>query len=195
LQDEPLPEIKSTVVVGALEGNPDDLVLIRQYGNLTNPPDDKQADPVNDSSSHIPGDKRETVAGDYYHGIGGDREDRTDGNYTIKCDGQKLSVSCPLGDISITATDGSGEILIQGSFLVQIQQGGAYMKAQNGTWEFGNANGQKWQFGGGGAWNWDVAGGAIEITNAADVKINGRSIVVVGTKDSGGDTNNQGVLP
>lgn len=189
--DEPLPEIGTTVLVGAIEGNPNELYMKRVYCNDTNPPDDTQDDPVKDSTLQIPGNQRHTIAGDSYKGIGGNEEKKIDGNLSVTCQGDRLAIACPYGDIEILATDAGNEITIKGNYKVRLEQGGAYAEAKSGFWEFGNASGQKWQFGGGGNnWVWDAAGASVRIVNASDFSINGKSAIVVGSKDTRNDTNN-----
>ncbi len=39
-------------------------------------------------------------------------------------------------------------------------------------------------------WTWQANGSVIAIVNASDVTINGKSIIVVGSTDTDGDTNN-----
>lgn len=186
--DEPLPEIGTTVLIGAIEGNPNELYVKRTYCNDTNPPDLNQGNPTKDNTIHIPGESRHTIASNSYHGVGGEEERVADGNISITSKGDKITISCPYGDIEILATDGGNEVVIKGSYRVRLEQSGAYMEAKGGFWEFGNANGQKWQFGGGGnEWKWDAAGASVRVVNASDFSINGKSATTIDALDSRGD--------
>jgi hypothetical protein len=192
--DEVLPEIGTTVLVGAVEGNPNELYVKRSYCNATNPPDPTQGDPVKDHTIQVPGNQRHTIGGDSYKGIGGKEERITQGDVTVTSKGDRLSINCPYGDIEILATDAGNEILIKGSYKVRLEQEGAYLEGKGGAWTFGNASGQRWTFGGAGGgseWTWNVNGGSIDVTNCSGFAINGRDVIVVGSRDSDGDVNNQ----
>lgn len=61
--DPPLPQVGTSVIVAAIDGDPHDLVWLGPVINATNPQDDRQSDPINDSSQMIPGDNREEIKG------------------------------------------------------------------------------------------------------------------------------------
>lgn len=61
--DPPLPQVGTSVIIAAIDGDPHDLVWLGPVINMTNPQDDRQSDPINDNSQTIPGDNRKEVGG------------------------------------------------------------------------------------------------------------------------------------
>lgn len=61
--DPPLPQVGTSVIVAAIDGDPHDLIWLGPVINQTNPQDDRQSDPINDNSQTIPGDNREEIKG------------------------------------------------------------------------------------------------------------------------------------
>ena len=203
--DEPIPPIGTTVLVCFVEGNSSDGFLLRTLTNNKNPADLSQTSPVNDNTQEIPGDERRLIAGDCKIGVGGDKDIIVEGDFTIKCNGEKIVINAPQGDIEVISS-GGGNIKIDGSFNVDIKtkktinitgnekitlsQGGATFIAANGYWEIKNASGQRFRFGGsnGGIIELDLNGSNMNLINATDIQINGKSIATIGATDSHGDT-------
>jgi hypothetical protein len=203
--DEPIPPVGTTVLVGFVEGDVSDGFLLRTLSNNKNPPDVSQSDPINDNTHEIPGDERRQIGGDRKLEVGGDEDITVEGDLTIRCNGEKIVINAPQGDIEIISS-GGGNIKIDGSFNVDIRtkktvnitgdekitlrQGGATLVAANGYWEITNALGQRFRFGGsnGGVMELDLNGSNMNLINATDIQINGKSIATVGAIDSRGDT-------
>lgn len=188
--DAPIPVVGSTVYFQFLDGDPHDGVWLGVTHNDTNPPDPSQADPVNDCAVEVPGNDRRTVVGDSTHQTTGDRADETDKSHTVKVE-EDFTLITQVGEISVTSI--KNQVTIKGLTQVRLEDGsGGYIVMNNGALRFGNAVGQEWVMGGasGSEWTWNAGGSAIAITNASDVTINGKSIIVVGSKDSDNDTNN-----
>ncbi|MBW4670430.1 MAG: hypothetical protein KME60_24195 [Cyanomargarita calcarea GSE-NOS-MK-12-04C] len=159
--------------------------------NDTNPPDPTQSDPVNDCAVEVPGNDRRTVVGDSIHQTTGDRIDEIDKSHAVKVE-DNFTLNTQIGEITLTA-EGS-QVTIKGQTQVRLEDGsGGYVVMSGGALRFGNAAGQEWVMGGssGSEWTWNAGGAAIAIVGASDVTINGKSIIVVGSKDSDNDTNNQ----
>lgn len=78
------------------------------------------------------------------------------------------------------------DVLITAGTSIVLTQGGASVEMKDGAWKFNSQSGQSWEFGDG-DWIWNAAGGNIRIINANDVKINGKSVAVVGALDDDGD--------
>ena len=203
--DEPIPPVGTTVLIGFVEGNSSDGFLLRTLSNNKNPPDASQSDPINDNTHEIPGDERRQIGGDSKIDVGGEENITVEGDLTIRCNGEKIVITAPQGDIEIISS-GGGNIKIDGSFNVDIltkktiniaakekitlSQGGATFIAANGYWEIKNASGQRFRFGGsnGGVMECDLNGSNMNLINADDIQINGKSIATVGAIDSRGDT-------
>lgn len=202
--DEPLPPVGTTVLVGFVEGDSSDGFLLRTLSNNRNPPDTSQANPIKDNTHEIPGDERRQIAGDRKVEIGGDEERIVQGDLSISCKGEKISIDAPQGDIEVSAS-GGGNIKISGSFNVDVltkktisivgdqkitlRQGNATLIAADGYWELTNASGQRFRFGGFGSGiiELDLNGAQMNLINASDIQIQGKSIATVGAIDSRGD--------
>lgn len=69
---------------------------------------------------------------------------------------------------------------------------GAYLELNEaGFVVLGDAYGHKWTLGsgtGGSGWEWDAANASINIVNAADFQINGKTVTTLGAIDSRGDS-------
>ena len=180
--DEPLPKPGTTIAVAFIEGNPHDPVLFRTYPNDTNPPDANQQNPADDHTTEIPGSERHIVALNRFHKVGGAESRETEDDLTITCNGDQLTIDAPNGNIEVSAL--SGEVVVKGFVRVRFEDGsGAYAQMQDGMWTFADANGQRWTMGGGHS-TFDLAGGSFDIINAGDATINGKSILVIGSKDT-----------
>ncbi len=185
--DEPLPKPGTTVAVAFIEGNPHDPVLFRTYPNDTNPADPHQSSPADDHTTEIPGSERHIVTGNRFHKVGGAESRETEEDLTITCNGEKLTIDATSGSIEMSAL--SGEVVVKGFSRVRLEDGsGAYAQMQEGQWTFANSDGQRWTMGGGRS-TFDLAGGSFDIVNAGDATINGKSILVIGSKDTHNDTN------
>ncbi len=187
--DEPLPKQGTTIAVAFIEGNPHDPVLFRTYPNDTNPPDSNQQNPADDHTTEIPGDERHVVAGDRFHKVEGAESRETEGDLTITSNGEQFTIDAPNGSIEISAL--SGEVVVKGFMRVRFEDGsGAFAQMQGGQWSFADSSGQRWTMGGGRS-SFDLAGGSFDIINAGNATINGKSIIVVGSRDSDNDINDK----
>lgn len=188
--DEPIPPVGTTVLIGFVEGDASDGYILRTLANDTNPPDNSQSAPLLDNTEEISGSDRRSVVGDSQHLVAGNHTQTIYGDMTVTCQGDTLSVTTPTGNINISAAGGVGEVSISGDYLVKLQQGGASLVATGGSWVFTNASGQSWVLGGasGSEWSFNMGGATLNIANAGDVQINGKSVAVVGAKDTHSDT-------
>ncbi len=188
--DAPIPLVGSTVYFQFLDGDPHDGVWIGVTHNDTNPPDPSQSDPVNDCAVEVPGNDRRTVIGEATHQVTGNRSDEVDGSHRHEVGGD-LAISTRFGEVSISADQ--NQITIKGKTQVRIEDGsGGYVVMAGGTLRLGNAAGQEWVMGGasGSEWTWNANNGIINVVAVQDFRINGKSVIVVGSHDSRGDTNN-----
>lgn len=181
--DEPLPLPGTTVLVGLVEGNPHDLVLLRTLGNDTNPPDPNQTAPLNDNTTEIPGNDRTIILGNQFHGVAGDEERETDGKTTVTTNGEAYRIETPYGKVEIAARN---------TITLTNKAGAKLTLEQNGLIVLQDAFGHTLTMGGGtgGELNWDLNGHNFEIVNAGGFRINNREVIVVGATDSRGDVNN-----
>lgn len=189
--DAPIPAVGSTVYFQFLDGDPHDGVWLGVTHNDTNPPDPTQSDPVNDCAVEVPGNDRRTVVGDSTHQTTGDRTDESDKNHAVKVE-ENFTLTTQIGEVKISAQN--NQVTVYAATTMRFEDGsGGYIVMSGGALRFGNAAGQEWVMGGssGSEWTWNAGGSAIAITNASDVTINSKSIIVVGSKDSDNDTNNQ----
>jgi hypothetical protein len=214
--DPPLPRIGDTVAVEFIQGNPHDGVWMGVLTNLRNPPFE-QADTVRDNSSTVPGDNMTAVMGnqfesvkgnidrevegDYRSTIDGSESRRTEGSFEIS-GGKEIAVRNDAGCDFFHDTDGS---------LHHIDKFGAGLYAHKGLIVLMDKFGNRITLGGSGGvsggkisassqnrvesafttdFYLDMGGHALHIENASDVTINGISIIVLGSVDSGGDVNN-----
>ncbi len=187
--DAPIPAVGSTVYFQFLDGDPHDGVWLGVTHNDTNPPDPTQSDPVNDCAVEVPGNDRRTVVGDSTHQTTGDRTDEIDKGHTIKVE-ENFTLTTQVGEISITSAN--NQVTIKGLTQVRLEDGsGGYIVMSGGALRFGNAAGQEWVMGGssGSEWTWSAGGAAIAIVGASDVTINGKSVLVLGSIDTRGDSN------
>ncbi len=185
--DAPIPAVGSTVYFQFLDGDPHDGVWLGVTHNDTNPPDPTQTDPVRDCAVEVPGNDRRTVIGDGTYQVVGDRVDETDLNHVVKVE-QNYALTTSVGEVNLEAAN--NKVTITGLTEVRLEDGsGGYIVMAGGKLRFGNAAGQEWELGGasGTSWTWNAAGSAIAITNASDVTINGKSILVIGSTDNDGD--------
>lgn len=190
-EDEPLPPVGTTVLVGAANGDPHDLHLIRTLCNDTNPPDPTQRSPRDDMTIEIPGDERRTVAGNQVNQTGGDRADEVTGEYSLTAKGQSLTIDALTGGMELTAL--VGDVVVRGMRSVRLEDGsGSFILLAAGTVTIGNAAGQTWQLGvgTGGGCSWNLNGGKAALTNCTGFTINGKEVIVVGSTDSDNDVNN-----
>lgn len=160
--DPPLPQIGTSVIVAAIAGNPHHMIWLGPVINQTNPQDDQQADPINDNSQTVPGHS----------------DERIDGNLTVKV-GQRLTLQTDAGAKLILHE--SGAIILEDKWNNRLVLGGA-------TANLGNASDFDLRAIAGASWN--LGGDALTVTNAGDVSIQNKSVLVVGSTDTDGDTNN-----
>lgn len=198
-EDEPLPPIGTTVVIGCINGDPHDLVLLRTIANATNPPDITQAKPKDDLTTEIPGDERRAVTGNVFAAVQGERTEEVEKDFSLSCRGQTLTIEATEGNIEILALgvasealmSGGSQAIVRGSQLVRLENAsGTYIQMAGGALTMGNSVGQFWQLGqSGGLTNlvWDLGGQSVQIINCSGFSINGLQVATVTAVDSRGD--------
>jgi hypothetical protein len=170
-----------------VEGDPHKPFFLRTLSNQTNPPDIDQLDPIKDNTVAIPGDERKFVKGDRLNQIQGALTEEVGGDYLLTVKGETYHLNSEFGELLFTAlAQGVGTVKVEAADTIRFQQGGAYAQMKNGQWTFGSADGMTWTFGGG-TWNWNAAGASIQIVNASDVTIAGKSVATIGAVDNRGD--------
>ena len=180
--DEPLPAVGSTVLVGAVDGDPHDLIFIKTICNDRNPPDLRQSNPILDHSSEVQGDEYKNVTGDRSHQIRGDETIEVGGNLSIKASGGSLKVRSDMGRLDISALDtitircesGASSISLLASGAIVLQDGAGRTLTLPGL--VGSPS------------LFDLNLTSLNIVNASDATINSKSICVLGALDSRGDT-------
>ena len=168
--DPPLPSPGMSLATSAFGGDPHDMSYQGVMVNRVNPPFSK-SDPVADDWRWVPGvqtlqiggDRLTEIGGDEDRKVQGDRDDRTEQDHTIRV-GKRLKLQNDAGAY-IELTE-SGHVVICDAFDRCITLGGSGI-------------------------NWDLNGSTLNFVNAGDVAIAGKSVIVVGSKDSDNDTNNQ----
>lgn len=208
--DEPIPPPGTSCLIALVGGDPHKPFFLRTLSNATNPPDQGQLEPTNDNTTRIPGSDRQLIEGDRSIEIRGEQAESIEGDCYLTVRGQKYQISAELGEVLIEAMGrGLGAIRLSADREITLttlgniraiaersivfSQGGGSATLQGGAWTFQNANGQKWTMGGaggGGQWQWDLNGQAVSIVNCTGFTINGREVLVVGSTDTSGDTNN-----
>lgn len=191
--DEPIPPPGTHCLIALVDGDPHKPFMLRTLSNATNPPDEGQLEPTKDCTTRIPGTDRQLVEGDRVIEVRGEQEEAIEGDCYLTVKGQKYAISAELGAIIISAMGaGVGNVLITADQQIVLSQGGGSATLAGGVWIFQNVTGQRWTMGGGAgnAWEWDLGGAAVRVTNCSGFTINGKEVIVVGSTDSGGDTNN-----
>ena len=171
--DEPLPSVGSTVLVGAVDGDPHDLIFIKTICNDRNPPDFRQSDPILDHSSEIQGDEYKNVTGDRSHQIRGDETIEVGGNLSIKASGGSLKVRSDMGRLDISALDtitircdsGASSISLLASGAIVLQDGAGRTLTLPGL--IGSPS------------LFDLNLTSLNIVNAANFTINGKSVTSI----------------
>lgn len=168
--DPPLPSPGMDLAINCFGGDPHDGHYSGVMVNRVNPPFAK-ADPVADDWRWVPGvqtlqiggDRLTEIGGDENRKVEGDRDDRTEKDHTIRV-GKRLKLQNDAGAyIELTQ---AGHIVICDAFDRCITLGGSGI-------------------------NWDLNGSTLNFVNAGDVRIAGLSVIVVGSRDSDNDINNQ----
>jgi hypothetical protein len=170
-QDPPLPDIGQTVLVLSIDGDPMNGWFMTA-NNLANPPQGK-GNPVADFWDIVKGDRHLTTQGNLTEKVGQNRDlltnesvtDRAEDNHLIEV-GKVLTVRNDAG-ASLVFTE-SGHVVLCDAFDHCITLSG------------GIGNGI----------TWDLNGDSLDFVNAGDVTIDGKSVIVVGSKDTDNDTNN-----
>ena len=218
--DPPIPPVGSSVIIAFLDGNPHDGVYLGSTINRTNPQDTDQSDPVADNSQVIPGDSRESIGGffellikgylketvekyveatveeyvdlkiksyveatiDGYleHTVKQTETRRTDQNLTVSS-GQTVVLQNDAG-ASLTLT-AAGAVVLRDAFNNVMQLGGVSGGVPGATSDF------MWNTVTGNC-NWNLGGNALRLSNASDVSIANKSVIVLNSTDSDGDINN-----
>lgn len=167
--DPPLPRVGQTVAIMFFEGDAHSGCYL---GVLTNDPN-----PERSSDAPILDDAR-LIEGDRIAKVSKNDSQRVEENQTIAV-GKQLKLQNDAG-ASLTLHE-SGAVILQDAFNNKLVLGGS-------SAGLGNSNNFEWTAQSNCTWN--LNGNALNFTNAGDVKINGQSAIVVGSTDSGGDTNN-----
>lgn len=165
-EDPRVPPLGATVIFAYLDGDPHLACYFGILFNAQNPADKTQADPINDITKESPGNEKLTILGDSVQAIAGSKVEeigvsKTEdigSEYTLKA-GQKIEIKCATATISIS------------SEAVKIEQGSAFI-----------------QLSASGGLQMDAGGKTVNISNAADFQIGGKSVAVIGTMDNMGQT-------
>jgi len=202
--DPPIPPVGSSVLIAFIDNDPHDGCYLGSTINKTNPEDVDQETPRDDNTQTIPGNSKETIGGwfeelikDYWkqtiekyaevlvkeyleHTVEKYETRRTEENLTITA-GQTVTIANDAGaSIVLTA---AGAVIINDAFGNRLVLGGASAAvpgtASDFIWNTTSSN-----------CNWNLGGNALNILNAADLSINGKSAIVIGSTDSSGDVNN-----
>lgn len=212
--DFPLPKNGATVAVAFVNGDPHKGCWFGEITNARNP-SYEQSNARDDSFQTIPGDRMQAVQGNEMNQTLGDRENLIEGSYDFVCEGQESrrtekDVSVSGGQSMTIENDADCRVHHDKTgFTCHTDKTGAGFGAMNGMIaiadRFGNvlglggatglgANGMPTGTPGnmaGGRFVTDVTidlnGQALHFVNAGDVTINGKSIAVVGARDSRGD--------
>lgn len=182
--DPPIPKINQAVLIIYADGDPEKGYYLTLMPD-TNPSRDKE-DGVNDHAEKIDGNrsvvidqnedktiegnKDVLVGGQYKLSVAGDIETYVENDYTTRAN-QNIDISC--GESVTLRTDSGSFIQLTSAGFVVIQ----------------DAFGRKITLGGiGNNGQWDLNGFPLQIINASDMTINGKSVVVIGGKDDRNDT-------
>lgn len=89
-----------------------------------------------------------------------------------------------------TRVEGERVLKVGKSIRLQNDAGAYFELNEAGYVVLGDAFGHRWMLGGpsGTEWTWDAAGASINVINAQDFTIAGKSIATIGAKDSDNDT-------
>jgi hypothetical protein len=182
--DPPLPKVSQLVMVFYADGDPEKGYYLPLMPD-TNPSRDKE-NPVNDHSERIDGNRDvvvggsenlvtensqdNLVGGEYKLSVAGDISTHTESAINTRAN-EHIDISC---GVSVTLrTDSGAFISLTSSGFVLIQ----------------DAQGRKITLGGlGDNGQWDLNGYSLELLNASNVTIAGKSICTIGATDSRGDT-------
>jgi hypothetical protein len=168
--DPPVPRIGQTVAVMFFDGDAHSGCYL---GVLTNSPNPEQS-----TDAPILDDAR-TIEGDRVESVGRNDSQRVEESQTIAV-GKQLKLQNDAG-ASLTLHE-SGAVVLQDAFGNKLVLGG-----QSGG--LGNPTDFQWNTVSGNC-NWNLGGNALNIQNAADVTIAGKSVIVTGSTDSDSDVNN-----
>jgi len=166
--DEEMPKIGQTVLIGYIDGNPHKGVYFGVLMNGTNPPLEK-GDAINDRRQAVTNDHHVTVGNNDTLEVGLDWQRTVKNNGTVSV-GKSLRLQNDMG-----------------AYLELNEAGFAVL---------GDAFGHRWVLGGstggnggsGSDWEWDANGASINIVNAGEFTVNGKSIASVGARDTDNDT-------
>lgn len=171
--DPPMPQLGQSIAINAFNGNPHDNYYTGVLVNKVNPPFPK-ADPINDDWRLVPGNKTLQVGKKETIEVKGDRVIQTDGNEHHR-----------INNILIIE---AGKTIV-----IKNDAGASITLLENGSAVLADAWGKKLILagnsgGGSEAIQWDLNGNSLNIINANDVTIHGKSICTIGAVDSDGDT-------
>ncbi|NJR40953.1 MAG: hypothetical protein HC781_21590 [Leptolyngbyaceae cyanobacterium CSU_1_4] len=159
--DPPLPLVGTSVIIAAIGGNPHHMIWLGPVINQTNPQDDNQGDPINDNSQTIPGSS----------------DERIEGSLTIKV-GKQITIQNDAG-ASLTLHE-SGAVILEDKWKNRLTLGGASADlGMSSDFDLKAVAGAEWNLG----------GQALGISNAGDVQIQNKSVLVIGSTDTRGDDN------
>jgi hypothetical protein len=182
--DPPLPKVNQLVMVFYADGDPEKGYYLALMTD-TNPSRAKE-NPVDDFSEQIDGN-REVV-------VGGNKKDIAEGNHESFVGGyHKIAVGGD-SDIKIeqdfvTRANGSIDINCGESLTLRTDSGAFVSLTAAGYAIIQDAFGRKITLGGiGNNGQWNLNNFPLEIINASDVTIAGKSVATVSAQDSRGDT-------
>ena len=169
--DEPLPEIGSTVLCGLIDGDPHQVVILKTISNDTNPTDEEQTNPINDHTTAVRGTERINVTENQITKIGGNQNEHVDGDIETRSD-HKVVISAKT------------------TITIKNDAGASLTLFANGSISFMDNAGRKIYLGGVSdpVAYWDFNNTSIDIINAQNFTINGKSIATVTALDSRGDS-------
>ncbi len=165
-EDPRVPPLGATIIFAYLDGDPHLACYFGILFNAQNPADASQSDPINDITKESPGNEKLTILGDSAQAIAGSKVEeigvsKTEdigSEYTLKA-GQKIEIKC--ANVSISISSESIKIEQESAFIQLSASGGLQM---------------------------DAGGKTVNISNATDFQIGGKSVAVIGTMDNMGQT-------
>jgi hypothetical protein len=174
--DPPLPKVGTTVLIWYIDGKETNgWYAVCQ--NDTNPPK-KKDNAQDDYWEDIPGKFTGEVGGDRSTTIQGKDSERVEETQTISV-GKQLTLKNDAG-ASLTLHE-SGAVVLEDAFGNKLVLGGA-------TGSLGQTTDFFWDTKTGNV-RWNLNDNELQIINPGDVKIDGHSVIVVGSTDTDGDTN------
>lgn len=191
--DHELPKVGQTVLVAFVEGNPHRGVIMGVLGNLANPPFEDKQNIDDDHYQAFSNDVTQTVGNNLNLDIINDRTVEVGDDDSLKvANERRLEAKSEKKKIEVDKTTEVGvdyEVKVGASFRLSTTSGSFIEMSPLGTITLGDAFGHRWELGGigGSTWTWNAAGSKINVINARDFEINGKSVATVGALDNDGD--------